>query len=230
VFRTGKGRPWGDQHPCQFCGTDRFFRPGYIANLVENWIGALDGVEAKLQAGARVADVGCGHGSTSVLMAQTFPNSEIFAFDIHGPSVEDARLKASAAGVDNIAFAEADASTIPANGGYDFICIFDALHDMGDPVGVARHMRETLAPGGTLMVVEPLAGDRTEDNLHPLGGVFYAASTLICLPNSRSQDVGLCLGAQAGPKRLTEVLKEAGFSSVRVATTSATNIVLEATA
>ena len=230
VFRSGKGRPWGDQHTCQFCGTDRFFRPGYIANLVSNWITALDGVQEKLEAGGSVVDIGCGHGSTSVLMAETFPNSKIFAYDIHGPSIDDARDKAAAAGVDNISFEQADASTIPSNGGYDFACVFDALHDMGDPVGVAKHIRETLAPDGTLMVVEPLAGDKTEENLHALGGVFYAASTLICLPNSRSQDVGLCLGAQAGPKRLMGVLEDAGFSSVRVATTSATNIVLEARA
>lgn len=230
VLRTGKGRPWGDQHTCQFCGTDRFFRPGYIANLVSNWITALEGVEDKLVAGGTIADIGCGHGSTSVLMAETFPSSQVFAYDLHGPSIEDARNKATAAGVDNIEFGKADASTIPDNGGYDLACIFDALHDMGDPVGVARHIRESLAPGGTLMVVEPLAGDNTEDNLHPLGGVFYAASTLICLPNSRSQEVALCLGAQAGPKRLTAVLKEAGFATVRVATTSATNIVLEARA
>jgi SAM-dependent methyltransferase len=164
------------------------------------------------------------------LMAETFPNSKIYGYDIHGPSIDDARAKATAAGVDNIVFDQADASSIPSNGGYDFACIFDALHDMGDPVGVAKHIRESLAPGGTLMVVEPLAGDRTEDNLHALGGVFYAASTLICLPNSRSQDVALCLGAQAGPKRLISVLEDAGFSSVRIATTSPTNIVLEATA
>ena len=229
VFRSGKGRPWGDQHPCQFCGTDRFFRPGYIANLVTNWITALDDVQEKLEAGGTIADIGCGHGSTSVLMAETFPNSKVFGYDIHGPSIDDARSKAVAAGVNNITFDQADASNIPSNGGYDFACVFDALHDMGDPVGVAQHIRESLAPGGTLMVVEPLAGDKTEDNLHPLGGVFYAASTLICLPISRSQDVALCLGAQAGPKRLVAVLEDAGFSSVRIATTSATNIVLEAT-
>ncbi|MFT6751660.1 MAG: SAM-dependent methyltransferase [Candidatus Azotimanducaceae bacterium] len=228
MFRSGNGRPWGDQHTCQFCATDRFFRPGYIGNLVDNWISALDGVQEKLTAGARIADIGCDHGSTSVLMAETFPNSKVFAYDIHGPSIVDAQSKAAAAGVENISFAEADASSIPANGGYDFACIFDALHDMGDPVGVAQHIRETLAPGGTLMVVEPLAGDKTEDNLHAVGGVFYTASTLICLPNSRSQDVGLCLGAQAGLKRLIAVLEDAGFSSVRIATTSATNIVLEA--
>jgi SAM-dependent methyltransferase len=230
VFQSGKGRPWGDQHPCQFCGTDRFFRPGYVSNLVTNWISALDGVQEKLEAGGTVVDIGCGHGSSSVLMAETFPNSKVFGYDIHGPSIDDARIKAAEAGVDNIVFDQADASNIPANGGYDFACIFDALHDMGDPVGVARHIRKSLAPGGTLMVVEPLAGDKTEDNLHALGGVFYAASTLICLPNSRSQDVALCLGAQAGPKRLISVLEDAGFSSVRIATTSPTNLILEATA
>jgi SAM-dependent methyltransferase len=230
VFRSGKGRPWGDQHTCQFCGTDRFFRPGYIANLISNWISSLDGVQEKLESGATIADIGCGHGSTSVLMAETFPNSKIFGYDIHGPSIDDARNKAIAAGVDNLVFVQSDASKIPSNGGYDFACVFDALHDMGDPVGVAQHIRESLAPGGTLMVVEPLAGDKTEDNLHALGGVFYAASTLICLPNSRSQDVALCLGAQAGPKRLIKVLKDAGFSSARIATTSSTNIVLEAKA
>ncbi len=195
-----------------------------------NWISALDGVQEKLESGGTIADIGCGHGSTSVLMAETFPNSKVFGYDIHGSSIDDARSKAAAAGVDNIAFDVSDASNIPSNGGYDFACVFDALHDMGDPVGVAQHIRECLAPGGTLMVVEPLAGDKTEDNLHALGGVFYAASTLICLPNSRSQDVALCLGAQAGPKRLIAVLEDAGFSTVRIATTSATNIVLEATA
>ncbi|PCH61448.1 MAG: SAM-dependent methyltransferase [SAR86 cluster bacterium] len=228
VFKTGKGRPWSDQHACQFCGTDRFFRPGYEANLIDSWIPALDGVKQKLEAGGSIADIGCGHGSSSVLMAQSFPNSKVFGFDLHQPSIDDAKLKASTAQASNIEFGNADASSIPSNGGYDFACIFDALHDMGDPVGVARHIRQCLKSDGTLMVVEPMAGDNTEDNLHPLGGVFYAASTLICLPNSRSQDVALCLGAQAGPKRLIEVLQQAGFSSVKVATTSATNIVLEA--
>jgi SAM-dependent methyltransferase len=230
VFQSGKGRPWGEQHGCQFCGTDRFFRPGYEQNLVDNWIPALDGVKETLEAGGTVVDIGCGHGSSSVLMAETFPNSKIFGYDLHEQSIDDAKLKAANANVGNVEFGVADASNLPANDGYDFACIFDALHDMGDPVGVAQHIREGLKPGGTLMVVEPMAGDKIEDNLHALGGVFYAASTLICLPNSRSQDVGLCLGAQAGPKRLIEVLEEAGFGSVRVATTSATNIVLEATA
>lgn len=230
IFRTGIGRPWGEHHPCQFCGTDRFFRPGYELNLVSNWIPALDGVKQKLEAGGTIADIGCGHGSSSILMATTYPNSKVFGYDLHAPSIEDAQDKASRASVSNIKFETLDASSIPANGGYDFACIFDALHDMGDPVGVAQHIRKNLKADGTLMVVEPMAGDKTEDNLHALGGVFYAASTLICLPNSRSQEVGLCLGAQAGPKRLIDILEEAGFSSVRVATMSATNIVIEAKA
>lgn len=229
VFKSGKGRPWGDQHVCQFCGTDRFFRPGYEANLIDNWIPALTGVKEKLDAGGTIADIGCGHGSSSVLMAKTFPRSNIYGYDLHGPSIQDARAKAAAADITNIQFEEVGANDFSLEEGFDFACIFDALHDMGDPVGVARHIRQGMKPGGVLMVVEPMAGDKTEDNLHPLGGVFYAASTLICLPTSRSQDVALCLGAQAGPKRLIAVLEEAGFTSVRVATTTPTNIVFEAT-
>lgn len=228
VFKSGKGRSWGEHNACQFCGTDRFFRPGYEMNLISNWIPALEGVQEKLSAGGVIADIGCGHGSSSLLMAQTFPNAKVYGYDLHSPSIDDARNKASEAGVKNIEFETLAAADIP-NGEYDFACIFDALHDMGDPVGAAKHIRESLKPGGTLMVVEPMAGDKTEDNLHALGGVFYAASTLICLPMSRSQEVGLCLGAQAGPKRLMNVLTEAGFSSVRIATTSATNIIIEAT-
>ncbi|MBW8185612.1 class I SAM-dependent methyltransferase [Shewanella nanhaiensis] len=230
VFRSGKGRSWGEQHTCQFCGTDRFFRPGYEINLIDNWIPAMDGVLNKLEDGGTIADIGCGHGSSSVLMAKSFPKSKIFGYDFHKGSIESAKAQAMAAGVNNIEFSTSDASHIPAKDGYDFVCIFDALHDMGDPVGVAKHILSTLKPDGTLMIVEPMAGDKTEDNLHPLGGVFYAASTLICLPNSRSQDVGLCLGAQAGPKRLIEILQEAGFSSVAIATTSATNLVIQAKA
>lgn len=228
VFKTGKGRPWGEHHACQFCGTDRFFRPGYEMNLVSNWIPALEGVEDKLRAGGTIADIGCGHGSSSVLMAESYPNAQVYGYDLHGPSIDDARQKATKANVSNVEFEEIGADEIPSQDGFDFVCIFDALHDMGDPVGVARHIRSTMSPDGTLMVVEPMAGDNLEDNLHPLGGVFYGASTLICLPMSRSQDVGLCLGAQAGPRRLISVLKEAGFTSVRVATSTPTNIVLEA--
>jgi len=228
VFKSGKGRPWGEHHSCQFCGTDRFFRPGYEANLVSYWIPALTGIEDILVAGGIIADIGCGHGSSSVLMAQTFPNSKVYGYDLHGPSIEDARKKAVLADVHNIEFNTIAAQDISLNEGIDFACIFDALHDMGDPVGAARHIRDGLKPGGVLMVVEPMAGDSVEDNLHPLGGIFYAASTLMCLPASRSQDVGLCIGAQAGPKRLIAILEEAGFKSVRIATTTPTNIIFEA--
>ena len=228
TFRTGQGRPWGDHPACLFCGTDRFFRPGYQANLIDNWIPSLDGVEAKLKAGARVADIGCGHGSSTVLMAQAYPNSTIVGIDYHAPSIEAARAKAAEAGVSNVEFQVAKAQDF-AGEGYDFACIFDALHDMGDPVGAARHIRETLAPGGTFMLVEPMAGDSMADNMHPLGQIFYAASCTICTPNSLSQEVGLGLGAQAGQKALTEVLAEAGFGNVRRAAETPTNMVLEVT-
>jgi 2-polyprenyl-3-methyl-5-hydroxy-6-metoxy-1,4-benzoquinol methylase len=228
VFKNGKGRPWGEHHACQFCGTDRFFRPGYELNLISSWIPALNGVQEKLECGGTIADIGCGHGSSSILMAESFPKSKVYGYDLHGPSIDDARRKADKAGISNAEFHTTAAHDMPSEHGFDFACIFDALHDMGDPVGVARHIRDSLNPGGTLMVVEPLAGDNLEDNLHALGGVFYAASTLICLPMSRSQDVGLCLGAQAGPKKLIGVLQEAGFESVRVATSSSTNLILEA--
>ena len=228
TFRTGQGRPWGDHPACLFCGTDRFFRPGYQANLIDNWIPSLDGVEAKLKAGARVADIGCGHGSSTVLMAQAYPNSTIVGIDYHAPSIEAARAKAAEAGVSNVEFQVAKAQDF-AGEGYDFACIFDALHDMGDPVGAARHIRETLAPGGTFMLVEPMAGDSMAENMHPLGQIFYAASCTICTPNSLSQEVGLGLGAQAGQKALTEVLTEAGFGNVRRAAETPTNMVLEVT-
>ena len=228
TFTSGAGRPWGDHPACLFCGTDRFFRPGYQANLVETWIPALDGVEGKLKAGAKVADIGCGHGSSTILMAQAYPNSTIVGIDYHAPSIEAAKAKAADAGVNNVEFQLAKAQDF-AGVSFDFVCIFDALHDMGDPVGVARHIRSTLAPGGTFMLVEPMAGDTMADNMHPLGQIFYAASCTICTPNSLSQDVGLGLGAQAGEKRLAEVCKEAGFSNVRRAAETPTNMVLEVT-
>lgn len=228
TFRTGQGRPWGDHPACLFCGTDRFFRPGYQTNLVESWIPALDGVEAKLKAGARVADIGCGHGSSTVLMAQAYPNSTIIGIDYHAPSIDAARAKAAEAGVSNVEFQVAKAQDF-AGAGYDFACIFDALHDMGDPVGAARHIRETLAPGGTFMLVEPMAGDTMAENMHPLGQIYYAASCTICTPNSLSQEVGLGLGAQAGEKRLAEVCREAGFANIRRAAETPTNMVLEVT-
>jgi 2-polyprenyl-3-methyl-5-hydroxy-6-metoxy-1,4-benzoquinol methylase len=228
TFKTGNGRPWGDQPQCLFCGTDRFFRPGYQANLVDNWIPALAGVEAKLKAGGKVVDIGCGHGSSTVLMAQAYPNSTIHGIDRHAPSIEEAKMKAAAAGVTNVEFQVAKAQDF-AGEGYDFACIFDALHDMGDPVGAARHIRETLAPGGTFMLVEPMAGDTMADNMNPLGQIFYAASCTICTPNSLSQEVGLGLGAQAGEKRLAEVCREAGFTNIRRAAETPTNMVLEVT-
>jgi len=228
TFKSGQGRPWGDHPNCLFCGTDRFFRPGYQANLVDSWIPALDGVEAKLKAGAKVADIGCGHGSSTVLMAQAYPNSTIVGIDYHAPSIEAAKQKAADAGVTNVEFQVAKAQDF-AGGDFDFACIFDALHDMGDPVGAARHIRETLAPGGTFMLVEPMAGDKMADNMHPLGQIFYAASCTVCTPNSLSQEVGRGLGAQAGQKALTEVCQEAGFTSVRRAAETPTNMVLEVT-
>ena len=229
IFKTGKGRPWGDHSQCLFCGTDRFFRPGYQANLVENWIPALDGVEDKLKSGAKVADVGCGHGSSTILMAQAYPNSHFVGIDFHAPSIEEARAKADAAGLSNIEFTVASAQDYPGEG-FDFACIFDALHDMGDPVGAARHVRDSLKEDGTFMLVEPMAGDTMADNMNPLGQIFYAFSTTVCTPNSVSQDVGLGLGAQAGQKRLTEVLNEAGFGTVKRAAETPTNMVLEVTA
>ena len=228
TFKSGKGRPWGDHGPCLFCGTDRFFRPGYQANLIDNWIPSLSGVEDKLKSGAKVADIGCGHGSSTVLMAQDYPKSTIVGIDYHAPSIEEAKKKAADAGVTNVEFQVAKAQDFTGDG-FDFACIFDALHDMGDPVGAAHHIRETLAPGGTFMLVEPMAGDSMAENMHPLGQIFYAASCTICTPNSLSQEIGLGLGAQAGQKRLTEVCRQAGFTNVRRAAETPTNMVLEVT-
>ncbi|MBX7513337.1 methyltransferase domain-containing protein [Qipengyuania sp. GH38] len=228
TFKSGKGRPWSDQSECCFCGTDRFFRPGYAANLTSEWIPALDGVEEKLKAGAKIADIGCGHGSSAILMAQAYPKSTVHGYDFHEPSIEEARRKAKAAGVDNVQFEVASAQDYPGED-YDFACIFDALHDMGDPVGASRHIRETLKDDGTFMLVEPMAGDSMAENMHPLGQIFYAFSTTVCTPASLAQDVGLGLGAQAGQRRLTEVLEEAGFQKVRRASETPTNMVLEVT-
>ncbi len=229
VFKSGKGRPWSDHLPCCFCGTDRFFRPGYIANLVENWIPALDGVEAKLKAGAKVADIGCGHGSSTILLAESYPKSTVYGFDFHAPSIKKAKAKAEKAGIKNVEFEVVSAKEFPGSG-YDLACIFDALHDMGDPVGAATHIKESLNPDGTFMVVEPLAADDLEGNLNLLGSIFYGFSTTVCVPTSRAQEVGLGLGSQAGEKRLTEVLNQGGFNQVRRATETPTNMVLEARA
>jgi SAM-dependent methyltransferase len=228
VFRTGEGLPWGDHSECLFCGTERFFRPMYAEKLVDSWIPALDGVSEKLASGAKVADIGCGHGSSTIIMAQAFPNSTFHGFDFHEPSIGHARERARAAGVArNTIFEVVTAKEFPGEN-YDLVAIFDALHDMGDPVGACRHVANSLSDDGRFMLVEPFAGDSLEENMHPLGQIYYAFSTMICLPASRSQEVGLGLGAQAGQKRLTEVLKEGGFGHVRRAAETPTNMVLEA--
>jgi 2-polyprenyl-3-methyl-5-hydroxy-6-metoxy-1,4-benzoquinol methylase len=226
VFRSGRGRPWDEHLPCCFCGTDRFFRPGYEANLTDLWIPALEGVEEKLVSGGLVADIGCGHGSSSILMAQKYPNSTIHGFDFHQPSIEEAKSKADIAGVSNVEFFHCSAKDVPDNR-YDFACIFDALHDMGDPVGAASRIREVLNSDGTFMLVEPMAEDTLEDNLNPLSGIYYGFSTVVCVPTSKAQEVGLGLGAQAGENRLTQVMYEAGFTSVNRAAETPTNMVLE---
>jgi 2-polyprenyl-3-methyl-5-hydroxy-6-metoxy-1,4-benzoquinol methylase len=228
AFRTGKGVGWHEHSKCLFSGTERFFRPGYNANLVPNWIPALDGVEEKLKAGATVADVGCGHGASTIVMAKAYPNSKFFGFDYHAPSIERAKLAAKEAGVaDRITFGQATAKDFPANG-YDLVAFFDCLHDMGDPVGAGRHVKETLAKDGTWMIVEPFAHDNLKDNLNPVGRVYYSASTFICTPASLSQEVALGLGAQAGERRLRQVASEAGFKRFRRATETPFNMIFEA--
>jgi SAM-dependent methyltransferase len=227
-FRNGQGFGWHEHDVGLFAGTERFFRPNYGANLMTSWIPALDGVQKKLEKGALVADVGCGHGASTILMAQAFPNSEFVGFDYHAPSVERARAAAEAADVkDRVRFEVATAKKFPGKN-YDFVAFFDCLHDMGDPVGAASHVRTALRSDGTWMVVEPMAGDKVEENLNPVGRVYYGASTLICTPASRAQEVGLCLGAQAGEARLREVLNTGGFRHVRRAAETPFNLVLEA--
>jgi SAM-dependent methyltransferase len=228
AFKSGKGVGWHEHSPCLFRGTERFFRPGYAANLVQNWLPALDGVVAKLDRGARVADVGCGHGASTIVMARAFPKSKFVGFDYHGPSVERAKQSAKEAGVaDRCTFEVAPAKSYPGNG-YDLVALFDCLHDMGDPVGAAKHIRESLAPDGTFLLVEPAAADTVEGNLNPVGRMFYAASTMLCVPASLSQEVGLALGAQAGEARLGEVVTAGGFKRFRRAAATPFNLVFEA--
>jgi SAM-dependent methyltransferase len=228
AFRTGHGVGWHEHHHDLFAGTERFFRPGYSANLISSWIPALDGVQAKLEAGALVADIGCGHGASTIIMAKAFPRSVFVGFDYHEASIDHARQASSEAGLDGrVSFEVAPAKAYPGDG-YDLVAMFDCLHDMGDPVGAAAHVLETLRADGTWMIVEPYAGDRLEHNLNPVGRVFYGASTLVCTPASRDQEVGLALGAQAGEARLREVVTEGGFTRFSRATETPFNIVLEA--
>ncbi|MDU9403441.1 class I SAM-dependent methyltransferase [Pseudomonas sp. zfem004] len=219
---------WGDHHPCMFSGTERFFRPGYRTFLVADWLPALEGVVGKLQAGAQVADVGCGHGASTIVMAQAFPQSHFVGYDYHAPSVATATERAREAGVGGqVSFQQASAKDYPGHD-LDLVCFFDCLHDMGDPVGAARHAYKTLKADGTVMLVEPFAEDSLDANINPVGRLFYAASTFICTPNSLSQEVGLGLGAQAGEARLRAVFEEAGFSRFRRATQTPFNLILEA--
>jgi len=226
AFKSGEGVPWGSHNDCLFCGTAKFFKPGYLTNLTESWIPSLEGVEDKLKAGANVADVGCGHGLSTVIMAKEYPNSTFIGYDFHEESVEAARKEAAEAGVSNAHFEVADAKIFPGND-YDLVACFDCLHDMGDPVGVSKHIRQSLKDDGTWMLVEPIAGDKPEDNFHLLGQMLYSFSTMVCTPASLSQEVGLGLGAQAGEARLREVTSEGGFTRCRRTAETATNMVLE---
>ena len=228
AFRTGEGVAWGDQAGCLFCAVARFFRPGYLNHLVSEWIPALDGVVEKLENGAVVADVGCGHGVSTVIMAQAFPNSTFVGYDFHEGSIEAATAHAKSHGVSgNARFEVALAKDMP-DSGYDLVTFFDSLHDMGDPQGAAAHVKKTLKPDGTWMIVEPMAQDDLTDNLNPVGRLYYSASTMVCVPTSLAQDVGAALGAQAGEARLREVIEGSGFRSVKRATETTFNMILEA--
>jgi SAM-dependent methyltransferase len=228
AFKSGGGVAWGDQAGCMFCAVARFFRPGYHNNLVASWLPALDGVVKKLEAGARVADVGCGHGWSTVMMAKAFPKSQFFGYDFHPDSIRDATAHAKEHGVTaNAHFAVGLAKDYEGKD-FDLVTCFDCLHDMGDPAGAAAHIRRSLKPDGTWMIVEPMAGDALQHNLNPVGRLFYAGSTMICLPTSRSQEVGAALGAQAGEAKLRETIQSGGFSKVRRATETPFNMILEA--
>ena len=227
AFKSGKGLHWGEHCNCLFCGVERFFRPGYRANLVAEWLPALDGVVEKLQRGAKVADVGCGHGVSTILMAQAFPKSQFIGIDYHDTSIVHAKQQAN--GLRNVHFEVASAQDYDGKG-FDLVTMFDALHDMGNPAGAVAHIRETLKDDGTLMLVEPMAGDSLADNLNPVGRVYYAGSTHICVPTALNQEVGLALGAQAGEERISEVVRSGGFSRVRRAAATPFNMVIEARA
>lgn len=228
AFRTGRGFGWHAHHPGLFEGTEKFFRPGYVANLIPSWLPALDGVEERLSAGAAVADVGCGHGASTILMAQAYSRSTFVGFDNHDRSIDHARKAAADAGVaDRVTFEVASAQAYPGTG-YDLVTVFDALHDMGDPAGAVRHIHSTLADDGTWMLVEPKAGDRVEDNLNPVGRIFYSAGTLVCVAHAQSEGADDALGPQAGEARLRDLILSGGFARVRRAAETPFNLVLEA--
>jgi SAM-dependent methyltransferase len=226
-FRSGEGMEWGEHHPCLFHGVERFFRGGYRAHLLDAWLPALDGVVDKLARGGKAADVGCGHGASTILMAKAFPASQFIGYDYHAPSIDTARERAKSAGITNVSFEQADASDYQGMD-FDLIAFFDCLHDMANPQGAARHARESLKADGTCMVVEPFAGDTQSDNLNPVARVYYAASSMICVPVSLARH-GPALGAQAGEARLREVIVDAGgFTHMRRAAQTPFNLVLEA--
>jgi len=228
AFRTGAGMGWNEHNEGVFHGCEKFFRSGYIANLISSWIPSLDGMQKKLESGAKVADVGCGKGVSTLLMAKAFPNSQFFGFDYHDQSIQGAQESAKKQELsDNVNFKVAKAKDYPGKG-YDFVTVFDCLHDMGDPVGAAQHILQSLSKDGTWMIVEPFANDDLKDNLNPVGRVYYSFSTLLCTPCSRSQEVGLCLGAQAGEARMREVVSAAGFTRFRKSAETPFNMVYEA--
>ncbi len=227
AFKTGEGVAWGDHNVCLFCGTEKFFSPSYEDNLTSNWITALEGVEEKLKQGAKVADIGCGHAASTIIMAKEYPNSTFLGVDFHDKSIENAKLRAKEAGVNNISFIQSSAKEFPGKD-YDFITFFDCLHDMGDPVGACSYAKSALKPDGTCMIVEPYGNDSLAENLNPVGRAFYAFSTSLCVPCSLNQEVGLALGAQAGEKRLKETILSGGFSRYKKATETPFNLILEA--
>ncbi|GJL79402.1 MAG: SAM-dependent methyltransferase [Nitrospinaceae bacterium] len=227
AFRTGEGVSWGAHDSCLFCGVAKFFKPTYKAHLIPSWIPALDGVQGKLEKGGEAADVGCGFGHSTLLMAETFPNSHFYGFDFHQPSIDQAKQLALEKGLKNVTFETAKAKEFPGES-YDLVTFFDCLHDMGDPAGAAKHVYSKLDPNGTWMIVEPFANDSLEQNLNPVSQVYYSFSTTVCTPSSLSQEVGLALGAQAGEKRLREVVTSGGFKQFRRVAETPFNMVLEA--
>jgi SAM-dependent methyltransferase len=232
AFKTGNGVSWEDHNNCLFCGVEKFYGPSYRGNLLSSWIPALDGVEEKLIKGARVADIGCGHGVATLILAEAFPNSEFIGYDIHETSVNHANQQAAKLGLKNVVFKTASAKSYMVENGesrkFDLLTFFDALHDMGDPEGAAAYAAKALTEDGTCMIVEPFANDNLHENLNPVGRIFYASSTMVCTPNALSQDGGIAIGAQAGKKKLTEVLTNGGFSKVKAAVETPFNLIFEA--